>query len=259
MVAPNGARRTKADHPALPIEVEELVATAKACHAEGAQGIHLHVRDRDGLHSLDVGQYREVMAAVRDVLPNFFVQVTSEAAGRFGPQQQMEMIEALKPASVSLALSEVRVGQDLGALRAFYHGSRDAGVAIHHIAYVPEQLRTFFEYVDDGIVPGEDHQLQLVLGSYAGTEPSRPSDLDAYTTLIDARPDLHLDWMICAFGATETECLVEAARRGGKMRIGFENSLWHANGSVAEDNAARVRELVSALKAAGQTLSPDDK
>ena len=65
--------------------------------------------------------------------------------------------------------------------------------------------------------------------------------------------------MICAFGPAETECLVEAARQGGKMRIGFENSLWNADGSLAKDNAARVRELVASLAAAGQTLSPDDK
>ena len=259
MVAPNGARRTKADHPGLPIELAELVATAKACHAEGAQGIHLHVRDHEGLHSLDVGQYQDIMNAIKDALPDFFVQVTSESAGRFDPQQQMQMIRTLRPASVSLALSELQAGASPDTLRAFYHDARDARVTIHHIVYTPEQLRTFLSHVDEGIVPGTSHQLQLVLGSYAGTEPSRPNELAGYKTHIDARPDLQLDWMICAFGPAETECLVEAARQGGKMRIGFENSLWNADGSLAKDNAARVRELVASLAAAGQTLSPDDK
>lgn len=260
MVAPNGARRTRSDHPALPIDLDELVATATACHAAGAGGIHLHVRDNEGLHSIDVGQYREAMAAVKGAVPGLFVQVTSEAAGRFEPDQQMAMIRALQPASVSLALSELmRPPTDLATAKAFYHWAQDAGVIIHHIAYTPEQLGVFLDRVDDGTVPGNAHQLQLVLGSYAGTQPSRPEDLDAYHTQIDARTDLHLDWMICAFGAAETTCLVETARRGGKMRVGFENSLWNADGSLATDNAARVREVVAALKAAGQTLSPDDK
>ena len=31
MVAPNGARRSKSDHPALPVTLPEIVATARAC------------------------------------------------------------------------------------------------------------------------------------------------------------------------------------------------------------------------------------
>jgi len=46
-VAPNGARKTKQDHPSLPINAEELAATAANCLAAGACMIHLHVRDRD--------------------------------------------------------------------------------------------------------------------------------------------------------------------------------------------------------------------
>lgn len=62
MVAPTGARRGKADHPALPVSIPEIVATAVACFAAGARAIHAHVRDAGGLHSLDPGLYRELLA-----------------------------------------------------------------------------------------------------------------------------------------------------------------------------------------------------
>lgn len=261
MVAPNGARRGKADHPALPITLDEVVETAVACQRVGAQGIHLHVRDTDGQHSLDVGLYREAVDAVEYAIPDFFVQVTSEAAGRFGPETQMQMIRDLRPKSISLALRELmRAPNDRATAKRFYTWARDAGICIHHIAYSPEELGHLLQCIDDGMIPGAEHQLQLVLGSYPGTEPSRASDLDTYQALINARKDdLMLDWMICAFGASETACLVEAARRGGKMRVGFENSLWNADGSLAKDNAERVAEVVAALEASGQTLSPDDR
>ena len=45
MVAPNGARLTKADHPTLPVTIEETVAAALAARAAGADGLHAHVRD----------------------------------------------------------------------------------------------------------------------------------------------------------------------------------------------------------------------
>ncbi|MEC8515837.1 MAG: 3-keto-5-aminohexanoate cleavage protein, partial [Pseudomonadota bacterium] len=57
MVAPNGARRTKADHPAIPVTIQETVETALACAAVGAQAMHLHVRDADQQHVLDAGLY----------------------------------------------------------------------------------------------------------------------------------------------------------------------------------------------------------
>ena len=57
MVAPNGATKTKADHPALPVTIPEIVACAEACARAGADGIHAHVRDAEGRHVLDAGLY----------------------------------------------------------------------------------------------------------------------------------------------------------------------------------------------------------
>ena len=59
MVAPNGARRTKSDHPAIPVTLEETVETAKRCHAAGAEAIHFHLRDDAEQHILDAGLYKE--------------------------------------------------------------------------------------------------------------------------------------------------------------------------------------------------------
>lgn len=257
MVAPNGARRGKPDHPDLPITLDELVETASACYAAGAGGLHLHVRDENGEHSLDVGLYREAIGAIEAAVPGLFLQVTSEAAGRFGPEAQMHMIRTLQPRSVSLAPCELlRPPVDRAAAKKFYAWARDAGIAIHHITYTPDQLRDFVTYVDESIIPGTEHQVQLVIGNYVGTVPSNPEDLDPFLKIITERAnDLAFDWMICAFGSAETACLVYAAEKGGKMRVGFENSLWNADGSLACNNAERVAEVCAAV----QTLSPEDR
>ena len=52
-VAPNGARKTKADHPALPMQADEIGRAAAACRAAGAVMVHLHVRTSQGTHTLD--------------------------------------------------------------------------------------------------------------------------------------------------------------------------------------------------------------
>ena len=53
MVAPNGARPMKKDHSRVPVTIDEIVQTAKACFDAGAGGIHFHLRDNDGQHILN--------------------------------------------------------------------------------------------------------------------------------------------------------------------------------------------------------------
>ncbi len=263
MVAPNGARRGKADHKELPITLEEIVATAVACQNAGADGLHLHVRDKEGKHSLDTGLYREAIAALEHAVPNLFLQVTSEAAGRYSADAQRTMIRELRPPSVSVALREMlRARTETSSARAFYAWAHAEGVDVQHIVYSVQELNWLQECIEQDVVPGTHHQLQMVLGSYAGSALPRPCDLEAYLAPLNARKaDLTFDWMVCAFGSTETACLAHAAALGGKMRVGFENSLWNADGSLARDNAARVAEVRAALDETasvdetGQTLS----
>ena len=260
MVAPNGARRGKADHPALPITIEETVATAITCQKAGAEGIHVHVRDSQGGHSLDVGLYREAIATLGAAVPGMFLQVTSEAVGLYSPSDQRGMIRELRPRSVTVALREMLSDpSEEDEAREFYSWAAAEGVVVQHIAYTPDELGWLLKCIDSGMIPGTSHQLQLALGSYAGTEPSRPADLDAFLSHLSPREgDMQFDWMLCAFGAAETACLAYAAKRGGKVRVGFENSLWNADGLLAKDNAERVREVLSAI-AGDQTWSPADK
>ena len=245
MVAPNGARRTKADHPNLPIAEAELVATAKACHAAGAGGLHLHVRDDDGAHSLDVGRYRSALKAIGAAVPGLFLQVTSEAAGRFDAPAQRAMIQELRPAFVSVALREMCPDPaDRAEASAFYAWAQDVEVTVQHILYTPMELDRFFTSVDVGLIPGRRHQVQLVLGSYTGSAEPVLGDLDPYLDRMRARPEISLDWMVCAFGAAETACLRYALASGGKARVGFENSLFLPDGSIAKNNAEKVRAFL---------------
>ena len=66
MVAPNGARKSRKDHPNLPITISEIVQEAKNCFQKGANAIHAHVRDQEGNHSLDIGLYKEL---IKEFLP----------------------------------------------------------------------------------------------------------------------------------------------------------------------------------------------
>ena len=85
MAAPNGARKVKTDHPALPVTIAETIAEATACHAAGASILHAHVRDDDGKHVLDAGLYRQLMDGLRATVPDMLIQITTEAVGIYSP------------------------------------------------------------------------------------------------------------------------------------------------------------------------------
>lgn len=248
MLAPNGARRTKADHPALPVTIAETVAAARAAHAEGAGALHAHVRDAEGGHSLDPGRYRELIAEMARVVPEMPVQITTEAAGRYSPAEQRATVQAVLPEGVSVALSEMWPGDgpDPEASR-FYHWAAEADIAVQHILYRPADVTRLAHLAATGAIPAPV-QLLYVLGRYRPPTPARPDMLTGFLDAANALPTPP-DWAVCAFGDAETACLLAAAARGGKARIGFENNLAGPDGRPARDNADRVRDLVARLRA----------
>lgn len=249
MVAPNGARRGKADHPALPVTIPELVACAQECFAAGAGGIHAHVRDEAGEHVLDAGLYRELIAELGVAAPDMAVQITTEAVGRYAPAEQRTLVAAVRPTMVSVALREITAEPDERLTRSFFHDCAEAGIAVQHILYSAEDVDHLAALIARGTIPQGEIQLLHVLGRYSAGQQSSPSDL-LEPLEHQTRHGIRADWAVCAFGRSETECLLKAVTQGGKVRVGFENSLQNADGSIASSNAERVREFRRLVQAA---------
>ncbi|MBB4301483.1 uncharacterized protein (DUF849 family) [Rhodobium orientis] len=252
MVAPNGARRLKSDHPALPVTIAETAASARASLAAGAQAIHCHVRDAAGGHVLDAGLYREAIAEITRLTGGqMAIQITTEAIGRYRPDEQAAVVRETMPDLVSVALREMALADDAEA-RAFYAFAAEAGIGVQHIVYEPGEVRAFSDCVARGIVPSASrHALLFVLGRYSASLECDPTSLVGFLAALDAvELTDRTDWMVCAFGRGETAALTAALALGGHARVGFENSLVHADGSTAIDNADRVggiADMVTAL------------
>ncbi len=240
MVAPNGARRAKSDHPALPVTIAETVATARACFDAGADGLHAHVRNAEGHHTLDAGLYRELLAEMARAVPDMAVQVTTEAVGRYTPAEQRALVGELRAEAVSVALREMAADDDIVGLHRFYHDAVERDMAIQHILYDADDAARLVRLVEQKTVPPGPMVL-IVLGQY-DVRAAMPSDLAAALGVLT--PLGQLDWAVCAFGHHETACLLKARSAGGKMRAGFENNIHRADGTLAADNAERIAEIV---------------
>ncbi|WP_170760324.1 3-keto-5-aminohexanoate cleavage protein [Ruegeria lacuscaerulensis] len=241
LVAPNGARRQHSDHAELPVSLDQILHSAQTCFEAGADGIHLHVRDKRGRHSLDAGQYLETIAELGRVVPDMDLQITTEAAGIFDVPAQFECLQKVQPDWASISVREIARAPDLAA--RVYGLCEEQGTRVQHILYDAEDAALLVQWRKDGIVHKEQSDRLLVLGRYTTGQQSSPQDLDQF-------PVGASDWMICAFGAQEHACLVEAAGRGGDVRVGFENSLTDRDGNTWENNAASVSALIAMLERA---------
>lgn len=246
MVAPNGARKSKADHPALPLTTEELAATARACAQAGATAIHVHVRDAEGRHTLDAGRYAEAIAAIGATAPGLRIQITTEAVGIFDVAAQIACLTQVRAPEASIALREIERAPE--RLAETYRVAEEAGTEVQHILYAPDDLTRLISHLDAGTIPKRFNRVLFVLGRYSEGQRSAPEDLDPFLATLAQAP---LDWSVCAFGPREQECLLYALRRGGNVRIGFENNTIAPDGTPFADNAAAVTALVASAARMG--------
>ena len=249
-VAPNGGRKTKADHPALPLTAGELARTAAECLDQGASMIHLHVRDRDGKHILDAEAYREAMARIYAAVGDrLVVQITSEAVGAYTAAEQMAVVLETNPEAVSLALREFvpdKAGEkDFAEFLARLKLMR---IWPQIILYSPDEAARLGTMRRQGLIPFELVAVLYVLGRFALGKTSAPADILPFIG-----PDMPRfeSWSVCAFGRREIACVSAAALLGGHARVGFENNLLLPEGALAASNAEAVSAVARALDALG--------
>lgn len=254
MAAPNGARLTSADHPALPLEPAELAECAEQLLAAGVSVLHLHVRDASGVHTLDVDRYRAAINAIRErVNDNLVLQVTTEAVGRYTAAQQMQLVRDLEPEAVSLALRELcadsSAEQDAASFFAWLQSKR---IWPQFILYSADDVRRFDTLRRRGLLATDHPHCLLVLGRYSGELQGEPSELDA---MLGAADFAGIPWSVCCFGRNEHAAAMRALALGGHARLGFENNLRLADGSVASDNAALVTQFLTTAAGSGRSAA----
>ncbi len=256
-VAPNGARKMPEDHPALPLTPLQLADTAVACLEAGACMIHLHVRDEERGHTLDPERYREATSAIRRAVgDDLIIQITSEAVGKYLPEQQVHAIKRTRPEAVSVALREICPGTDdeLAACNFFEWMYRER-VNPQYILYDETDIARFNELQHRGAIPGDVLTILLVLGRYSEGQRSDPEDLPPLAAQVLPQNV----WWLCAFGASEAACMLQATARGGHCRVGFENNMLLPDGELAPDNATLVRTVATAAAQHDHVIADADR
>jgi len=257
-VAPTGAESAKAEVPALPVTVEEVVATARDCERVGAAVIHLHVRDTDTRPTLDLPRVREVVTAVRENT-DLVVQLSSGGAVTDPFDARLAVLDA-EPDAASLTLGTVNFGRDVFSnpwdlIVELHTQMQQRGIVPEYEVFDLGQLATLARLLDKYGPPHGGHvHVDLVMGVPGGM----PGTTAALAACLPALPP-GATFAATGVGRTSLPVMLAALSAGGHLRVGMEDTLTYAPEEPVRDNAQLVARAAGLARIAQRPpMSTDD-
>jgi len=243
-VAPTGAETAKADVPALPTTVEELVETARRCEAAGAALIHLHVRDAQHRPTLDPVYLREAVSAVREAT-DLVVQLSTGGSVHDPLERRLTVLDA-EPDSCSLTCGTTNFGEDVflnpwGFMVDLYRLTQERRIVPEFEVFELGHLHSLARLVDTcGLPFGGRVHVDFVLG-VPGSLPATPQALLAGVAML---PAVATSWSATGIGRGHLPVAATAVAAGGHLRVGMEDNLVFAKGRPVTHNVELVSRAV---------------
>jgi 3-keto-5-aminohexanoate cleavage enzyme len=257
-LAPTGAESAKADVPALPVTVEEVVGTARDCRAVGASVIHLHVRGEDTRPTLDLGRCREVVAAVREAT-DLVVQISTGGAVTDPFDRRLAVLD-VEPDAASLSLGTVNFGRDVFSnpwdlIVELHTQMQQRGIVPEYEVFDLGHLATLHRLLDRYGPPSGGHvHVDLVMGVPGGM----PGTTQALAACLPQLP-AGATFAATGVGRTSLPVMLAALSAGGHLRVGMEDTLTYAPGEPVRDNAQLVARAAGLARIAQRPPLPPDQ
>jgi 3-keto-5-aminohexanoate cleavage enzyme len=248
-VAPTGAETAKADAPALPVTLDELVQTAQACEAAGAALIHVHIRDAEAAPTLDPVRLKDTVAALREQT-DLVVQLSTGGSVHDPYEARLAVLDA-EPDSCSLTCGTVNFGDDVFLnpwpfMVELYQRTQAAEVVpefelfdLGHVTALNRLLDKF------GAPYGGQVHCDLVMGVPGGM----PGSAEALVAAVRALPP-GATWSATGVGRTTLPVALAALSAGGHLRVGMEDTLTYAPNEPVRDNAQLVERAADLARLA---------
>ena len=241
-VAPTGAESAKADVPALPVTLAELVTTAKECQSVGASVIHVHIRDDAARPTLDLGRLRATVDALRTET-DLIVQLSSGGAVTDPEEDRLRVLDA-GPDMASCTMGTVNFGDDVFMNRwafvvALHERMQERGIVPEYEIFDLGHLAALRRLLDKYGLPSGGHvHVDLVMGVPGGL----PGTTEALVACVQALRDLPPDTTFSAtgIGRTTLPVLLASLSAGGHLRVGMEDTVTYAKGQPVESNSQLV-------------------
>ncbi|GAA2426599.1 3-keto-5-aminohexanoate cleavage protein [Actinomadura vinacea] len=238
-VAPTGAESAKADVPALPVTLGELVQTAQECEAAGAAVVHVHIRDGAARPTLDLARLRDTVRALREET-GLIVQLSTGGAVTDPYEDRLRVLEA-GPDGCSLTCGTVNFGDEVFMnpwpfMVELYRRTQELEVVPEFELFDLGHVAALNRLLDKHGAPyGGRVHCDLVMGVPGGM----PGDARTLVAAVEALP-AGATWSATGVGRTTLPVMYAALAAGGHLRVGMEDTLTYAKGQPVVANVQLV-------------------
>ncbi len=257
-VAPTGAESAKADVPALPVTLDELVTTAGECEALGATVIHVHIRDDDARPTLDLSRLRDTVAALRE-RTELIVQLSTGGAVTDPEADRLRVLDAA-PDMASCTMGTVNFGEDVFLNRwelivELHTRMQERGIVPEYEIFDLGQLTTLHRLLDRYGLPAGGHvHVDLVMGVPGGM----PGTAEALVACLRDLPE-GATFSATGIGRSTIPVLLGSLSAGGHLRVGMEDTITYAKGQPVESNMQLVARAVGFARLAQRPPATPDE
>jgi len=263
-----GVLTDPAQHP-VPVTPEEMAQAAQEAVAAGAACLHLHFRaqgpGRGHLPSWDPAVAEDIARAIREAVPDAILNLTTGVPGRdqSGP---IACLRALRPEIAACnagSLNYLKLRADgrwawppmlfdnpVEKITELLAVMAETGTRPEFECFDTGILRAVGMFVEAGLAPARP-QVNLVMGVASGM----PGDVALLDLLMRYLPR-GAHWQVTAIGRDEVWDLHRAAARlGGHLRTGLEDTFYLPGGARAGGNGALIEALAEVARNEGRTIA----
>ncbi|KUF09181.1 3-keto-5-aminohexanoate cleavage protein [Pseudoponticoccus marisrubri] len=285
--AVTGSIHTPSMSPYLPVTPDQIAEQALAAAEAGAAILHLHARDpADGRPSAAPEHYMAYLPRLKQAT-GAVLNLTTGGSAVMSLEERLAAPKRAEPEMCSLNMGTMNFALYPAAARItdwkhdwerpFLEGSddlvfkntprdiarvltemgQDRGARFEFECYEVGHLYMLRHFVDRGLVEGPLF-IQFVLGVLGGIGAD-PENLMHMKRMADRLFGENYAFSVLAAGRHQVPLTTMAATLGGHVRVGLEDSLTIARGTLARSNAEQVAKIRRIVEELGRTVATPDE
>ena len=253
-----GAVTSKDSNPHIPLTPKEIADDAYECWKAGTAIVHLHMRDENGIGTMDKERFKETFHLIRkrcDVVMNL---TTSGEVPNPSDERRMAHLLELEPEMASydsgsfnwmpsqIFLNSPQFLEKLGVVMLEHNIKPEIEV------FDSGMLHTALYYMRKGVLKTPAH-FQFVLG-VLGAATGRVEDLVFLKNMLPK----DATWSAFGIGKDHLPILYATIALGGHVRVGLEDNIYYAEKKLATNVELVSRAARLIREANREVATPDD-
>jgi len=261
-----GVLANRSQCPDLPYTPSEIGEEARRAYDAGASVVHIHARNDDGTPTFSPATFariRDEVAKRSPVLLNFSTGTTLDDVS-----EQAAYIRESRPEIAALNMGTMNYSKYSEKRKAFVfdmvfentYGKIVKLLSAMNEAGVKPELECFDTGHTHGIWPLLDMgvlrrplQFSFIVNVLGGIPPTVESLQLQKKIALDLAPDS--EWEVIGISHCQWRMLATALVLGGNVRVGLEDNLYLANGTMAKSNGELAEAAARMVRDVGRTVA----